>query len=342
MNLMEDQELNPAAAVDLSIVCVNWNSVEYLLECIPSIYEHTRGISFEIIVVDNASPAGDPSVLKQQFPDIVLILSKENLGFAGANNLGVRHVKGEYVLFLNPDTKLVSPALTTMLSAIRSLPDAGVVGCKLLNGDMTIQTSCIMLYPTILSQCFELEYLRLRWPRLCGIGPLFSDDPAPAKVQAISGACMLMRREVFERVGMFAEDYFMYAEDVDLCYQAERAGLTNYYVGSATIVHYAGKSSAPEWQNVMKMKSAVRFCVKNYGRAYGVAFRIAMGFNAALRLLVIAILSPFKRSSKQKEALRSTGSKWIATMKALLSPAGSSKSPRVAPKSTPDLYESNV
>jgi N-acetylglucosaminyl-diphospho-decaprenol L-rhamnosyltransferase len=332
----------PEATVDLSIVCVNWNSVEYLLECIPSIYEHTLGISFEIIVVDNASPLGDVGLLKERFPDITLIRSKENLGFAGANNLGVRHARGECIVFLNPDTKLVSPALTTMLHALRSLPDAGVVGCKLLNGDLSIQTSCIMVYPTILNQLTQVEYLRLRWPKLWGIGPLFSDNPAPARVEAISGACMLMRREAFENVGMFSEDYFMYAEDLDLCYKVERSGLSNYYVGGATIVHYAGKSSAPEWQTIMKLRSEVRFCVKNYGPWYGSAFRFAMGFNAIARLSLIAMFSIVKRDAQQKATLKSAALKWKSTIKALISPAFSSQYPTKEPKSTPKLYESNV
>jgi GT2 family glycosyltransferase len=330
------QEDNSKAVPDVSIICVNWNSLDYLLECIPSIYEHTRGISFEIIVVDNASPLGDVAILKQRFPDITLIQSKENLGFAGANNLGVKHAKGMCVLFLNPDTKLVSPALNTMLRSLHSLPDAGVVGCKLLNSDLSIQTSCIMLYPRILNQFLQVEYLRLRWPRFWGIGALFSENPAPAKVQAISGACMLMRRDVFENVGMFSEDYFMYAEDLDLCYKVERAGFSNYYVGGATIVHYAGKSSAPDWQTVMKLRSDLRFCVKNYGRFYGAIFRITSTLNAVVRLLIIVVLRSLRTDQKRKEALRSAAAKWSAVIKALLMGPHSSEASLAGQKRAPD------
>ncbi len=334
-----DQRCKSEAVLDLSIICVNWNSVDYLLECIPSIYEYTRGISFEIIVVDNASPVGDVNVLKQRFPDITLIRSKRNLGFARANNLGVRHAKGACVLFLNPDTKLVSSALNTMLRSLKSLPDAGVVGCKLLNGDLSIQTSCIMLYPTILNQFLQVEYFRLRWPSLWGIGPLFSDSPTPAKVEAISGACMLMRREVFEEVGMFSEDYFMYAEDLDLCYKVARNGFSNYYVGEATIVHYAGKSSPQDWQTVMKLRSELRFCVKNYGWFYGAVFRTALMVNAVARLLVIVVLRLFRDESKHKEALRSAAAKWRAVIRALLTLASSDKVSLAGQKSAPNCYE---
>jgi GT2 family glycosyltransferase len=330
------------AVLDLSIICVNWNSVDYLLECIPSVYEYTRGISFEIIVVDNASPLGDVNVLKQRFPDIVLIQSKENLGFAGANNLGVRQAKGQCVVFLNPDTKLVSPALDMMLHSLQSLPDGGIVGCKLLNGDLSMQTSCVMLYPTILNQFLQVEYLRLRWPRFWGIGALFSENPCPVKVQAISGACMLMRREVFEKVGMFSEDYFMYAEDLDLCYKVARAGFSNYYVGEATIVHYAGKSSQPDWQTVMKVRSELRFCVKNYGRFYGVIFRIASTVNAIARLLVIVGLRSFSNDLGRKEALRSAAVKWTAVIRALLTTSTSGKDGLTGQKRAPGCYASRV
>src|ERR1700730_8165906 len=212
--------------MEISIIFVNWNSLNYLRECIASIYEHTHGIAFEIIVVDNASPEGGVDALKEEFPDLVLIKSGENLGFAGANNLGFKQSKGKCVLFLNPDTRLLNPAINIMLQALHSLPGAGIVGCKLLNGDLPVQTSSIMKFPGILNQVLQSEVLRLRWPSfpLWNIGPLFSSNPEPVKVEAITGACMMMRRDVFEKVGMFSEEYFMYAEDVDLCWKITRAG----------------------------------------------------------------------------------------------------------------------
>src|SRR5271154_4562824 len=162
--------------VELSVICVNWNSVDYLEECITSIYETTEGISFEIIVVDNASPQGGVETLKDQFPEIVIIESKENLGFAGANNIGFRRSTGSYVLFLNPDTRIIGRALNIILNQIKSLPDAGIVGCKLLNTDLTVQLTAIQKFPTILNQVLDAEYLQRKWPQcpLWEIGPLFA------------------------------------------------------------------------------------------------------------------------------------------------------------------------
>ena len=323
--------------MDLSIICVNWNSVNYLRECVASIYEHTRDVAFEIIVVDNASPEGGVDVLKQQFPDIILIKSGENLGFAGANNLGFKQSKGKCILFLNPDTKLLNPAINIMLRELQSLPGAGIIGCKLLNGDLWVQTSSIMKFPGILNQVLQSEVLRLHWPSfpLWNISPLFSNSAEPAKVEVITGACMMMRREIFEKVGMFSEEYFMYAEDVDLCWKITRAGFSNYYVGEGNIVHYGGVSSPREWQIVMKMRAELRLCANFRGRFYGLLFRSVLALNAAIRLFVAAVLSLFRKGGRSKEGPNITLIKYRAVLKTLLTPSGNNLHPPSARGSNP-------
>lgn len=307
--------------MEVSIIYVNWNSVAYLRDSIRSVYDRTHDIQFEIIVVDNASPAEDVGVLSQEFPQITLIKSDKNLGFAGANNLGYRHSSGQYILFLNPDTKLTSPAINLMAKRLESLSGAGIVGCKLLNGDLSVQTSCIQKFPTILNQILDTDYLRDRWPssRLWGIAPLFSDNSEPAKVEVVSGACLMIKRGVFEKVGFFSEDYFMYAEDLDLCYKVDRAGFVNYYVGEAMVVHYGGKSSAPQWATVMKWKAVLRFCRKTRGYFYGFLFRVAMILVAMGRLAIIGILSIFGRPLTKEQDRYSVSAKWGAILKTLLS-----------------------
>ena len=122
--------------MEVSIIFVNWNSVGYLRDSIASVYKHTANIRFEVIVVDNASPAGDAEIIEREFPHVTLIKSKENLGFAGANNVGFKHSSGKYIVFINPDTQLVSPAINIMLERLRMLPDAGILGCKLLEDQL--------------------------------------------------------------------------------------------------------------------------------------------------------------------------------------------------------------
>jgi hypothetical protein len=298
--------------MDLSIIIVNWNSINYLRVCIASILQHTRGIAFEVVVVDNASPAGDADIIEREFKDIVFIRSPKNLGFAGANNCGFRRSTGDCVLFLNPDTELLGPAINRMFEKVKALPDCGIMGCKLLNSDHSVQTSSIQKFPTISNQLFQSEVLRLRWPGfpLWNIGPLFSSSPQPARVEAITGACMMMRRKVFEEVGLYSEDYWMYSEDLDLCFKVQRAGFRNYYTGEATILHHAGKSSNPGWAMKMKLRSDLRFLTISRGRFYTLAFRTAMVFNALARMAVIAILYPFGRLAGRQKGLEQTWAKW--------------------------------
>ena len=305
--------------MDLSIIIVNWNSAEYVRKCVPSIYRWTNDeISLEVVVVDNASPSGDVGSLKEHLPKINLIKSSKNLGFAGANNLGFRHSTGDWILFLNPDTELNSPAIDIMMREMQSLPDAGIVGCKLLNADLSVQTSSIMKFPRIWNAIFQVEYLRLRWPQLWGIGSLFNAYSGPVEVEAVSGACMLVRREVFEQIGSFSEEYFMYSEDIDLCYQAIRAGFKNYYIGGATIVHYGGTSSPREWQAAAKTRAQLHFCEKNYGSVYAFLFWLTLVINASMRLLILAAMRIFARVFRSKHALDSTWLRWSVTLKTLV------------------------
>jgi N-acetylglucosaminyl-diphospho-decaprenol L-rhamnosyltransferase len=304
--------------VDLSIIIVNWNSEDYLRECISSIYRWTAELSYEVIVVDNASPSNKIDGFKELFPAMKLIKSGANLGFSGANNVGFRESAGDCLLFLNPDTKLSSPAIDTMMQEMKRLPDVGVAGCRLLNGDLSVQTSSIMKFPTIRNAIFQIEYLRLRWPKLWGIGALFCTDTAPTEVEAISGACMLVRREVFKQIGMFSEEYFMYSEDIDLCYQSVRAGFKNYHLGCATMVHYGGKSSPRAWQTALKTKAELHFCEKNYGRPYASLFRLVMVINATVRLTLLAPMRLFAKVFRLKTALDSTWLRWTVVLKTLV------------------------
>jgi N-acetylglucosaminyl-diphospho-decaprenol L-rhamnosyltransferase len=308
-------------AMELSIICVNWNSVDYLLDCIASIRDQTHGIDFEIIVVDNASPEGKVEALQQCFPDVKIIKSAANLGFSGANNLGYKSSTGKYLLFLNPDTRLAGPAICVLMDQIRKMPDAGIVGCKLLNTDLSVQTQSIQRFPTILNQLLDIEYLRLRWPgcRLWELAPLFSNGGGPVRVEVIPGACMLLKREVFEAAGGFSEEYFMYAEDIDLNYKVSRLGLRSYYVGRATVIHHGGKSSGQQrinnWATVMKFRAMRMFYGKTRGRFYAEAYRVAMGCAALLRLAVLMLMLPFASLARKRDRIAVASAKWSAVLR---------------------------
>jgi GT2 family glycosyltransferase len=305
----------------LSIILVNWNSVDYLQECLSSIYKFTNDIDFEVIVVDNASPEPNVGDLLKAFSGIRIEKSATNLGFAGANNLGFKKSTGEFVLFLNPDTKLISPAINDLLEKIQSLPDAGVVGCKLLNSDGTTQLSSIQRFPRILNQILDIEFLQQLWPGcpLWDISPLFTEKLGVFKVEMISGACMLLRRTVFDRVEMFSEEYFMYAEDIDLNYKVYLAGLKNYYVSSSSIIHHGGGSSSrqkvSQWKTLMKYRAMGMYYQKMHSRPYLSIYRTALGCSAALRLALLGVFYPVSFALRKQSFVASSAEKWRTIFK---------------------------
>ena len=298
--------------MDLSVICVNWNSLQYLRECLASVYENTHGISFETIVVDNASSEQGVETLASDFPNLTVIKSADNLGFARANNLGFRHSSGQYVLLLNPDTRLVGPAINILLDNAKAIADAGIVGGKLLNTDLTIQTAAIQKFPTILNQLVTFEYLRLKWPAcpLWDIAPLFVRNGGPVRVEVIPGACMLLRRDHFAKAGMFSEDYFMYGEDLDLNWKVKALGCSNYYIEDAQIVHHGGKSSSRQkvsnWSTIMMYRAMLRYYCKNHSRFYGSIYRASTAAVALARLIFLAIAFPFT----DKDLCRVASAKW--------------------------------
>ena len=307
------------ASLDLSIIIVNWKSAKFTNECVASIRQHATGLAYEIIVVDNASFDGCDKVLRESAPEVIYRQSEKNLGFAKANNLGFETARGASLLFLNPDTVVVGAAIDCLHNALQRLPRAGAVGGRLLNGDGTLQTSCIQAFPTIVNQMLASDFLVNRWPEagMWGAAPLYRQSPEPDEVQVISGACLMVRREVFEKIGGFSEDYFMYAEDLDLCYKVRRAGWKNYYVPEALVIHFGGSSSkqtASNFSSVMMRESVWRFLRKTRGGFYGSGYRCAMLASALCRLGALGLCLPVQAWRGRQPACRSSLRKWWAIL----------------------------
>jgi GT2 family glycosyltransferase len=293
---------------DLSIIIVNWNSAEFVRKCVQSIIDSTSGINYEIIVVDNASFDGCDQVLREFGPNVKYVQSDKNLGFSRANNLAARASSGASLLFLNPDTQIVDSAINVLHRALHSLPSPGAVGARLLNSDGSLQTSCVQAFPTILNQLIDSEVLRRlsSRSRLWGMNALFAEKAAPVEVDAISGACLLVKREVFDKVGGFSPDFFMYAEDVDLSHRVKHTGHRNYYVPTAAIIHFGGGSSggaASKFAAVMTRESTWRFLQKSRGKSYAAAYRMSMWLSASVRLLALMLVCP-------RQMLLGKGKKW--------------------------------
>ena len=278
--------------MDLSIIIVNWNTAACVRQCLHSLFAHCRLDDVEIVVVDSGSFDGCDRMLAREFPGVRFVQSRENVGFARANNLGVRSALGEAFLFLNPDTVLHEDTPAQLLHCLDTLPRAGAVGCRLLNADGSVQTSALQAFPTVLNQVLDAHWLRERFPEspLWGMAPLYRRGSAPSEAAALSGACLAVTRQAFAAVGGFSECYFMYGEDLDLCRKLHDAGWKVYYTPETSLVHLGGGSSrqAPGDFSIVMMRISVhRFIRLHQGRAAAAGYRVAMGVSAILRLLLI-------------------------------------------------------
>jgi N-acetylglucosaminyl-diphospho-decaprenol L-rhamnosyltransferase len=282
----------------LSIVMVNWNSTGYLLKCLDSVFHETTGVDFEVIVVDNASTDNGCALILDRFPEVRIVESRSNLGFGGANNVGAGIAQGKYLLFLNPDTLVLGNAIATALGHLDRLKDAGAMGVRLVNPDMTVQTSAILRIPNIQNQLMGIEFLRTRFPRfrIFGTGPLYSKASGPQKVEAISGACMFVKREAFMAAGQFDTRYFMYSEDVDLCKSLQTHGYAVYYADDARVLHFGGTSTSQSKEknfNVFMMKESTYLLLKKWrGKRYADLYKAVFFVASLARLSALALALP--------------------------------------------------
>lgn len=300
--------------MDLSIIIVNWNSKDYLQNCLESIRRNTTGLEYEVVVIDSASFDGCAKLLKDHYPEVHFIQSEENLGFAMSNNVAFKESMGRCVLFLNPDTELEGSAINHLYDVLISLPDAGAVGARLLNTDGTIQTSAVQAFPSILNQILNTSFLRKRFPRsrLWGMQTLFSDSGEPSEIDVISGACIMLRRSLFDKVGGFNSNYFMYSEDVDLCLKSRQSGHLNYFVPAATIVHHGGASSdqnkVSNFSSVMLLESRWKYFSTTRPQFYKYLYRASIFAISIVRIL-------FSLGSALIDAVTSRGGNWSFSLK---------------------------
>jgi hypothetical protein len=307
--------------MDLSIIIVNWNSKDFLAEALNSVQATVQGISYEVLVIDSGSFDGCAEMLAQSYPWVRFVQSDSNLGFAKANNAAFQLSRGDVILFLNPDTKVLGSAIADLMRTLRSRPDAGLVGPKLLNGDGSVQETCIRAFPTLLNQLLDSDFLRQRFPNstLWGKRALATVDAMPKQVEALSGASLMISRKVFEQVGMFSTDYFMYSEDMDLCLMAARHGFNAYYVPAAVVVHYGGASSSQSptssFSAVMRLESQWRFFRKMYSARYAAAYRACMFFASLLRIAALTMALPLRLFKPERRGLIYSLHKWAARLR---------------------------
>lgn len=233
-------------ALDVSVVIVNYNVKEFVQNLLHSLEKATRSIKAEIIIVDNASDDGSVELISEKFPNVKLVASKENLGFGRANNVGFQMAQGKYLFILNPDTLVQEDTLEKLIAFFERTPDAGMIGCKILNPDGTLQLNCRRGFPSPWTSFCKVTGLSSLFPKsrlFAKYNLTYLDEDQTTEVDALSGSCMLMRKDVYDKIGGFDEQFFMYGEDLDLCYRVQKAGYKVYYVPETKIIHYKGEST---------------------------------------------------------------------------------------------------
>lgn len=291
----------------LSIIIVNWNSAAVLRDCLDSLVQHCELGDTEVLVVDNGSFDGSKHLVTSHFPWVHFVQLACNVGFARANNIAATQARGRHLLFLNPDTLLHGDTPSVLLHHLAAQPRAAAAGCHVLNRDGSTQTSCVQSFPGVLNQALDSHWLRERFPesRLWGTAALQARPGELRRVEAVTGACLAVRRDAFDEVGGFSEDYFMFGEDLDLCRKFHRAGWEILYTPDTSIVHLGGASTgqAPGDFSILMMRESVhRFIALHDGRAAAAAYRVVMGLSAVLRLalLVAPALVPHGPDSRRK------------------------------------------
>ncbi|MEZ4593074.1 MAG: glycosyltransferase family 2 protein [Chloroflexota bacterium] len=286
----------------LSIVIVSWNTKVLLAACLRSVYAYPLDEPFEVWVVDNHSSDGSAEMVRDQFPQVALIASVENLGFAGGNNRAIPYCRGEFVLLLNPDTEVKPNALNVLVAFLEASPAAGAAGSRLFNGDGTLQFSCYPR-PTLGREFWRMFYLDAIRP--FGIYDMSSwNVNQPREVDVLMGAALLLRKSVLETVGLLDEGYFMYSEEVDLCYRLQKSGWKLFWVPQSQVVHYWGQSSQQVRTEMFLQlyRGKLRFFRKHYGWASVFVYKMILAL-ASLFRLALAPLVWLRRSEQRDDQL---------------------------------------
>lgn len=290
--------------MDISVVIVSWNAKKFLLECLQSLASQQTSSNMEIIVVDNASTDGSPEAVSEQFPNVRLIKNNENLGFGKANNIGIKHSAGNYIYLINSDIKVLDGCLDRLLNYIEKSPTIGILGPKILNADLSLQSSCRQ-FPSLWNNfCYALGLSRV-FPDsriFSGEHMFYFKHDKIKKVDVLVGCFLMVRRSAFAQVGLLDEQYFMYAEDVDWCKRFWKAGWEVVFFPDAQAIHYRGASSSnsPLQFSLEQEKSSLKYWKKHHSKPAQITIFFIIILKHILRILSGSLLYLTKPSARMK------------------------------------------
>lgn len=278
----------------VSIVIVNYLTYELVVDCIESIKTHTRGINYEIIVVDNGSTSAKAEILISKYPDVKFILLEKNVGFATANNIGVEKATGEYLLILNNDTIFIEDTLSIIAKMFEGVKGESIIGCKLLNADKTLQDSAIE-FDNITNSIGEAFFLYLIFKKSKMLNKYhlqFKQITEITETGYVKGAFMFMLKSTYDKLGGFDENFYFYAEEADLCMRfSQQGGKVLYYPGTK-IIHLGGATtdSMPWFMYKNVHIAALKMYQKNYSFFERVVLITLSKLGKIIRVFMFALI----------------------------------------------------
>lgn len=292
----------------LSVIIVNYNVKYFLEQCLHAVYKAGRNIAIEVIVIDNNSTDGSRAYLEPLFPEVQFYWNTTNDGFSKACNGGAAVAKGLFVLFLNPDTIVPEDCFEKCAAFFEAHADAGAIGVRMIDGSGTFLKESKRGFPSIITSFFKLTGFAALFPRSAFFARYYLgnlDEHSNHAVDVLSGAFMMVKKEVLDITGGFDERFFMYGEDIDLSYAIQKAGCQNYYYAGTTIIHFKGESTQKESIGYIKLfyKAMLIFVRKHYGGSkaflYNIFIQAAIIFRASVAAFANGI--PFiKKSTSRK------------------------------------------
>lgn len=294
------QPASPPRNETLSICIVNWNASDLLRRCLRSIEACDSREPVEVFVVDNASTDSSTRMVREQFPAVHLIESSSNQGFSKANNRALEEMSGGRLLLLNPDTELLVGALDAMTEYLHDNPEVAAVGPMLISADGRLQNSASRA-PTLIREFTRLFHLD---------GVLSSTDyslenldlKVPCEVDVLQGACLMLRHEALDEVGLLDEDYFMYTEEVDLCNRLQKAGWRIHWLPTAKVIHHGGQSTkqVPMESFLNLYKSKIIYFRKRHGVVAAWVYKLILAMASVARLVAIPLTLLERREQRER------------------------------------------
>ena len=274
----------------VSIIIVNWNTCELLQHCLQSLDSATQDLSCQVIVVDNASTDGSAQMVKEQFPWVVLVENLNNVGFGRANNQALQMAESEFLLILNPDTILQAGVVQAMVLYLNQHPAVGAIGPRILNLDGSLQVS-ISPMPSIFREAWRLFHMDWLYPYSRYSKARLAAQEA-FEVDVLKGACILLRKEIIGGIGLFDEQFFMYSEEVDLCWRIQKAGWQLHWLPSVSVIHY-GSQSTKQIADQMFLelyRNKIKFFRKHQGELSSMVYKAILLIAALPRWLIGSLL----------------------------------------------------